>query len=750
MAVTYFYRIILGRSELFSEHSIYMQDLTEPIKPKLWKEKREYTDDIRRSEAEIAKALSLTPVLSRILALRGYDTPKAASSFLRMETELLCDPFLLADIEPAVSRIRAAIEANERITVYGDYDVDGVTAVCTLYLYLKEKGADVDYYIPNRTGEGYGVSTSAVEKLAAAGTRLIVTVDTGITANAEVAFAKTLGVDFVVTDHHECRSDLPEASAVVNPHRPDCLYPFKELAGVGVVFKLISALEERMTGDSRHAVATRLCRTYSDLVAIGTIADVMPVRGENRLIIAYGLRLVCATERIGLRALMNASAAKGDQKKSKSPQKITSGYIGFTIAPRINAAGRLRSAERAVELFLSENEEKAALLAEELCEINRLRQQEENSIMQEAYAKLEEDPSLLTKPVIILDADHWHHGVIGIVSSRITEKYGLPSILISFEGCDTGEHSDDDIGKGSGRSVKGMNLVDALVHASEHLVKFGGHELAAGLSVTRGELPAFREAMWAYAEDALHGDDFVPTMEYDCVLNSDDVSMNLVEELQLLEPYGVANAQPIFVMKELQILEASPVSGGKHTRFLLSKGDMHFQGIFFGKPTAALNLFAGDIADVMFQLDINEWNGKRSVQLIVRDIRLSESVTTPENADRESFERIWAGAEFTAEENIIPTREDFAAVYQLVRRSVRSGCDTLSHRAILSHLSTEGFSGIGYIKLKIIIRVLQEMNLLGITENAQEQYAFKIRYSDKKVDLEKSTILRKLRARQKA
>ncbi len=726
-----------------------MSEQNESQKPKIWKEKIPCTDAILSSAAAVSRELSLSPILARLLALRGYDTPEKANSFLRMETELLCDPFLLADIEPAVARIRRAIEEKERITVYGDYDVDGVTAVCTLYLYLREKGAVVDYYIPNRSGEGYGVSNPAIEKLAEGGTRLIVTVDTGITAENEVEYAKTLGVDFVITDHHECRSELPRACAVVNPHRPDCPYPFKELAGVGVVFKLISALEERITGDRRIAVASRLCKSYADLVAIGTIADVMPVRGENRLIISYGLRLVENTKRVGLRALMEASMAKGDAKRSHAQKKITSGYIGFTIAPRINAAGRLRSASRAVELFLSESEEEAQVLAEELCEINRLRQAEENDIMQEAYQMLEKNPEMLEKPVIILDADHWHHGVIGIVSSRITEKYGVPSILVSFEGCDPEHHTDDDVGKGSGRSVKGMNLVDALVHAGDHLVKFGGHELAAGLSVTRGELPAFREALWEYAESALTEGDLQPTAEYDCTLSPADVSMKLVEELQLLEPYGIANAQPVFVMNELRVQEAAPVSGGKHTRFVFRGENGQFQGIFFGASLTELNLFIGDSVDVLFQLDINEWNGRRSVQFIVRDIRLSLAVSAPENADRDEFERIWAGGEFTAEDDVIPSRDDFAAVYQLVRRSVRNGCDTLSHRAILSHLTSEGVSGIGYVKLKVIIRVLQEMNLLGITENASEQYAFRLRYSDKKVDLDKSTILRKLRSHQR-
>ena len=338
------------------------------------------TDSASRIEKErIAKELGINPIIADLLYTRGYTTPQAAKNFLYMENEMLCNPFDMKDMDKAVDRVQRAIQNHERITIYGDYDVDGVTSVCTLYLYLKSKGADVGYYIPNRAGEGYGVSIPAIEALKESGTNLIITVDTGITAIDEVKYAKEIGIDFLVTDHHECRADLPDACAVVNPHRPDCEYPFKELAGVGVVFKFVSAYEERACGYTRIKAASNIFSNFADLVAIGTIADVMPIKSENRIIVSYGLKMVENTNRRGLIALIEAASAKSDGARSerrKKRTKITTGYIGYTLAPRINAAGRIRSAERAVELFLSTNPTEASSIAEELCLANKERQSE--------------------------------------------------------------------------------------------------------------------------------------------------------------------------------------------------------------------------------------------------------------------------------------------------------------------------------------------------------------------------------------
>ncbi|MBQ2719819.1 MAG: single-stranded-DNA-specific exonuclease RecJ [Clostridia bacterium] len=695
----------------------------------------------------ISEELGIGMVVSRLLYNRGYQTPERAASFLRLETEILCDPFLLDDAEKAIERVRLAIERGEKITVYGDYDVDGVTAVCTLLLYLRSQGAKADYYIPNRSGEGYGVSCAAIDALHRAGTSLIVTVDTGVTATEEIAYAKTLGIDFVVTDHHECLPTLPPAVAVLNPHRPGSRYPFCELAGVGVVFKFILAYEETVSGDSRAACARRICEKYADLIAIGTIADVMPIREENRLIVKEGLRRLDTSPRIGFSALCESvrSSGKGDGKKPAKQTKITSGFIGYTIAPRLNAAGRIRSASLAAELFLTEEPARAEALAEELCEANRERQAEENKIMAEAYEKIEREHDFEDDPVIVLAADGWHHGVIGIVASRITDRYGLPCILVSF---DEAEKADSDVGKGSGRSVKGLNLVDALVYASDTLVKFGGHELAAGLSVTRGNLPLFREKINEYAREKLREEDRIPTMEADCELSLSDLSMSLCEELGILEPYGVENPVPTFVLRSLTVLECASISGGKHTRLLLGDEHTAFTAMCFSMPLSELDLFVGDRVDVMFNPDINEWCGRRSVQLIVRDIRLSDGDVRLFDEARERYEEIRMGGAFTEEENVLPSREDFAAVYTLVRRTVRAGGEVLTHRALLSQLS--GYTGsIGYVKLKFIIRILQELNLLGIEEVSEEVYRFRLQYSQTKTDLEKSNLLRRLRSQMK-
>ena len=718
---------------------------------KKWIIKADPSDEILHSVTEISERLSISKTLSRLLVNRGYRDVASAKRFLYMESELLCDPFLMKDADRAIARIRTAVEGHERIVIYGDYDVDGVTAVSTLYLYLSSLGADVHYYIPNRAGEGYGVSKGAVELLAAEGTRLIITVDTGITAAEEVAYAKTLGIDTVVTDHHECRAPLPEAVAVLNPHRPDCPYPFKELAGVGVVFKLICAYEERTTGDSRRECVARLCHEYADLVAIGTIADVMPIREENRLIVTYGLSRMEKNRRLGLSALMEAIAGQSEPARSrfKSEPKITSGYIGYTIAPRLNAAGRIRSASIAVELFLAEEYDRARAIADELCEANRERQAEENRITVSAFEKIEREHDFERDPIIVLDDDGWHHGIIGIVSSRITERYGLPSILVSFEGCERGAHTDADMGKGSGRSVKGMNLVDALLYCEGCLVKYGGHELAAGLSVTRGALPAFRERINEYARTRLSEEALIPTMEADCYLSLGEISLDLATELRhYLEPYGVSNPLPVFAARSVQIEEIVPVSGGKHTRLMLKEGDTHITAMYFSHETESLDLYPGERVDMMFCLDINEWGGRRSVQLIVKDIRPAERESRAAAMEKKRFGEIFAGDGFYADEDVVPDREDFAAVYTAIRRLVRSGADTVSVRGMRSQLRPNA-DRVGYIKLKFIFRIFQEMNILGIEEIEEDVFRFRLQFSATKTDLEKSNILRQLRMRER-
>ena len=718
-------------------------------KEKNWVLKSTDTPELAEKVSQIASALGINPVVARLLYNRGYKDSSAAKSFIYMESEMLSDPFKMKDIDAAIEGIKAAVSAGEKITVYGDYDVDGVTSVCTLYLYLKSLGASVEYYIPNRAGEGYGVSMQAIDAIKENGSSLIITVDTGTTAIEEVEYAKSLGIKFIVTDHHECHAALPEALAVVNPHRPDCEYPFKDLAGVGVVFKLICAYEERVFGKTRIEAATKIFGEYADLVAIGTIADVMPIKEENRIIVKYGLDMIERTSRVGLAALIEASSAKTEVQRTgtrKKKAKITSGYIGYTIAPRINAAGRIKTASMAVELFLCEDKAKALDIAEELCRTNKERQAEENKIMREAYQKIEKY-DIEKNPVIVLDADNWHHGVIGIVASRITEKYVRPAILVSFEGNESAERTPDDIGKGSGRSIKGMNLVDALCHCSDHLVKFGGHELAAGLSVTRGELDNFRNLINDYARSILTEKDMIQTVEADCELDFSELNLSLAKSIQLLEPYGVSNPIPVFIMRGVTVAEISGISDGKHTRLALGNGRYNISAMYFSNSPESLGVYVGDKVDVLFNLDINEWGGRENVQLIVRDLKPSRQEAEEIFALRERFEEIKNGAPFTKEENILPSREDFAAVYRFMLATLRAGSDTLSHKKILAKFrgGDEGVN-IGYIKLKVIVMVMKELNIANIEDASDEVYRFNIQYKTTKTELDKSTLLRRLRS----
>ena len=728
-----------------------MQHKKNKLKEKKWLLKSTATDESRVRIRDIADGLGINPIIADLLYSRGYQDISSAKKFLYMESEMLTDPFVIADMKPAVERIARAISSAEKITVYGDYDVDGVTSVCTLYLYLKSKGADVNYYIPNRIGEGYGVSEPAISALAESGTGLIITVDTGITANDEVEYAKGLGVDFVITDHHECRQVLPDAVAVVNPHRPDCPSAFKELAGVGVVFKLLCACESILENKTPAEAAMCIVSQYSDLVAIGTIADVMPIKEENRLIVSYGLGMIEKSPRIGVAALIDAANGKNDAQRManrKRRVKISSAYIGFTLAPRINAAGRIRSAGMAVELFLSESYQAAYKIAEELCNVNKERQNEENRIIEDAFREIEKC-GYDRMPVIVLDSDNWHHGVIGIVSSRITEKYGRPSILVSFEGGSTGGDPDDDVGKGSGRSIKGMNLVDALVYCKDELVKFGGHELAAGLSVTRANISKFRTKINEYASNVLCDDNMIPTVDADLEINFDDINIKLADDLRILEPYGVGNPLPCFVLRGAILSEISPISDGKHTKLVFTNGRNTVVGMFFSCAPESLGLYVGDKADVLFNLDINEWAGRKSVQLIVRDIKESASQRSLIRMEHERFYEVWNGARFSPDEHILPSRDDFAAVYRLLVASVRAGEDVLKLRDISHKLSQikEG-EAIGYVKLMIIIKVMQELNIMGINETGDETYQFKVYYKSGKTELDKSNLLRRLRTQQ--
>ncbi len=701
-------------------------------------------------ELPLIDGLSLSMGISRplasILVNRGYKTEDEAKAFIFKNQEVLYDPFLLNDMDKAIDRLISAINDKEKITIYGDYDVDGVTSVSILHLYLEKCGACVDYYIPCRKGEGYGVSCEAIDRIKARGTSLIVTVDTGVTAIKEVEYAKELGIDMVITDHHECTDDIPDAVAVINPKRRDTTYPFANLAGVGVAFKLLCALEQKMHGCPLTDAVRNVAYGYSDLTAIGTIADVMPVIDENRILISIGLNCAEKTEKIGLATLIN-HCRTGEGKviqKNKQKKKLSSGFVGFTLAPRINAAGRISSASIAAELFLSKDAQAANDLSLQLCEINRERQSTENKIADEAYELVERN-EYFNKSMIVLDHSEWHHGVIGIVSSRVTDKYGVPSILISFEGSDPDDM--EAIGKGSGRSISGMNLVDALSSCADLLEKFGGHELAAGLSIKRKNIDAFRKRMEEYAKNCFDGACPEHVLDIDCVLDSKDVNISLAQELCYLEPYGVANPTPVFALRNAVISDVTPVGMNRHLKISLVKDNYVFVAMLFSTTPQEFGLSEGDEVDFAFNLDINEFNGVSNIQISIKDIRPSERNRHFERLNEEIYEQVKSGLSTLDPEYIIPVREDFARVYNHLLSCARMGKETYRLSRLLSDiLSHNNSSGLNYVKLKYIIKVFRELNIVTIDELDESSFAFHIAFTKNKTNLDKSVILKKLKS----
>ena len=532
-----------------------------------------------------------TPLLAAVLASRGLCTVAEADAFLDSGPDTLSDPLLMADIMPAIGRITRAVQQKEKVAVYGDYDVDGITSACLLTEYLQGIGLNTKIYIPDRLGEGYGLNTGAIEHLRDQGVTLIITVDCGVTAVEETDFAASIGVDMVITDHHECRDILPNAVAVVDPKRPDCPYPSRDLAGVGVAFKLVCAMD----GSSE-----RMLERFSDLVTVGTIADVMPLTGENRRIVRAGLEKLRTNPRPGLAALIIESGA-GDKRLNAST-------IGFSLAPRINAAGRLGRVAHAAELMMEQNPSRAMRLATELCDMNRERQRLETEAWEQALDMLGGTPP--TDP-IILSGEGWHQGVIGIAASRLAEAYCLPSIMISLNG---------DMGKGSCRSYGGFNLFDALSACGDLLESYGGHMLAAGLNIRRENIPAFREAFSAYYAE--HIPDGIEGLSPDVIVDrADFLTMNAIRSLEQLEPCGNGNPRPCLCMLRARLTAVTPIGGGKHLRLTVQRFNNSYDCVWFSHGLRDLAAEVGDWVDLIFFPQISEFRGRRSVQLLMEDLR---------------------------------------------------------------------------------------------------------------------------------
>lgn len=551
---------------------------------------------VSQPEAGAVNALvgsGYAPLAAMVLASRGMEDDHQARAYLDCNAPLL-DPFLMTDMDKAAGRVGLAMSRGEKIAVFGDYDVDGITATCLLTDFLRRHGADAVSYIPGRLEEGYGLNPIAIHQLHDEGVKLIVTVDCGITAVSEAELCRELGIDLVITDHHECKQTLPAAIAVVDPHRPDGGYPHKNLSGVGVAFKLASAL-----CGSQETVLEE----YADMVCLGTVADVMPLQGENRVFVARGLESLAHTKRPGIAALMAECGC--------APEAVSASSIGFMLAPRINAAGRMGQIDLAVELFLTDDPDKAAEAARGLCELNRQRQAVESEIYRQAVSML---PMGKPPEAIVLADESWHQGVVGIVASRIAEEYACPTFLI----CLDGEH-----GKASSRSHGGFNLFASLSALSPLLESYGGHELAAGFTITRANIPEFRRQICALAAKFYTDDVPRTVLDVDCAVSPELLTLHNVDALQMLEPCGNGCPKPVLMVKNLTIDRISMVGGGRHMRLRLCSGHTYLNAIYFSANPQTVSIQPGDLVDVAFTPQVNEFRGTRTVQMNVIDIRPS-------------------------------------------------------------------------------------------------------------------------------
>ncbi len=548
------------------------------------------------------------PLTAMVLAARGMESAEKARAYLACEGPMP-DPFLMTDMALAAGRVGLAMSRGEKIAVFGDYDVDGITATCLLTDFLRKNGADVVSYIPGRLEEGYGLNPIAIRQLKAEGVQLIITVDCGITAVSEAQLCKEMGIDLVITDHHECKDTLPEAIAVVNPHRPDGGYPHKTLSGVGVAFKLAAAL----WGDQKAAL-----KEYADMVCLGTVADVMLLQGENRIFVAEGLNSLRNTHRPGIAALM--------EKCGCDPASLTATSIGYMLAPRINAAGRIGKIEVAVELFLTDDPERADCLAQELCDLNKQRQSVESEIFQQAVRML---PLGNPPEAIVLADENWHQGVVGIVASRMAEEYCCPAFLI----CLDGEH-----GKASSRSYGGFNLFASLTTLAPLLESYGGHELAAGFTIHRDQIAAFRTEVCKLAKEYYDASGPRTVLDIDCAISPELLSIKGIDALSALEPCGNGCPKPVLMLEGLTIDRVSLVGNGRHMRLRLRQGRFTLNAICFGTTPESASVVQGDVVDVAFQPQVNEFRGERSVQLNVLDIRPScQAACCPDTRDHRAL-----------------------------------------------------------------------------------------------------------------
>ena len=558
--------------------------------------KWEFTKIDENKVKEISEKYNIPELLSTILVNRQITNEEQIRVFLNPTRNDFHDPYLMPDIEKAIKRIINAINKKEKVIIYGDYDVDGITSITVLKQFLEQRGLEADYYIPNRLHEGYGLNKQAIESFGQQGYTLMITVDCGISGKEEIDFANELKIDTIITDHHEPLEILPNAVAILNPKRIDSKYPFRELAGVGVVFKLIQALGIELNLDAKEYLK------FLDIVCVGTISDIVPLIDENRVIAKLGLKLVEQTKNIGLKSLIKSSGYK----------TIDSNTISFGIAPRINACGRVGDVQDAIKLFLTPNIVEADKITEKLNQYNKNRQDTEKIIFKEAIEEINKN-KLEEKDCIILGGDNWHNGVVGIVASKIAETYYKPTILISFDGEDA---------KGSGRSIQGFDLHEALCSCSKWLEKYGGHEMAVGLSLKKENFENFKKSFEEIAEN-LKVTETMPIIYIDKLLTIKDLDIDIIKSLSVLEPFGEANKIPIFAYKNIRIDSIRAISEGKHLKMTLKDENTIIDAIGFGMGDLALEYTIGDKVDIAGTLEINTYNGIEKIQINLKSVMKS-------------------------------------------------------------------------------------------------------------------------------
>ena len=652
------------------------------------------------------------PLTAMVLASRGIRDEKQAANYLDCNAALP-DPFLMTDMDLAAGRVRLAMARGEKIAVFGDYDVDGVTATCLLTDFLRRRGADCVPYIPGRLEEGYGLNPIAIHYLKEQGVRLIITVDCGITAVEEAQLCKQLGIDLVITDHHECKNVLPEAVAVIDPHRPDGGYPHKTLSGVGVAFKLAAAL----CGSQEDVLAH-----YADMVCLGTVADVMPLHGENRVFVTCGLKSLRHTDRPGIAALIRQSGCEASS--------LTASSVGYMLAPRINAAGRMGQIELAVELFLTQDPHRGDILAKALCELNKQRQGVESEIYRQAVEML---PQGSQPEAIVLADEHWHQGVVGIVASRIAEEFCCPTFLI----CLDGEH-----GKASSRSYGGFNLFASLTTLAGLLESYGGHELAAGFTIHRNRIGDFRKGICALAQAYYDQDTPRTVLDADCAIPPEMLTLYNIDSLNALEPCGNGCPKPVLVMENVTVERISIVGGGRHMRLRLRHSQYGFNAIYFSATPQSASIAQGDLVDVAFVPQVNEFRGERSVQMNILDIRPSCKVPCP--FDTAGYRALRTGG-LTAQtaRALLPDR----AVLGLVWRYLETAGDTIQETPMCLCRKIVRWSGVS-LRLDQLLTCLDIFADVGLVE-LQRLHKYlsicPVRHQEK-ADLTKSRTMQRLLA----